>query len=397
MRFTSGISDAINAQAATETACRQVVTQLAGAPCDLACVFASTIYQAAWPTLLEYIQAQLKPRVLIGCSGSGIIGGEQEMEWVPAISVVAAHLPDVKLFPFAVSPDELDRSAPGGFWVDKVGASPEAHPLFVLVVDPYTGEPMKLLSELNDTYRARPIIGGLVSGGHEAGEHLLFLGTEVFHEGAVGVGMTGNIAVDTIVSQGCRPIGRPYVITKAEANVVWQLGGRQALAVLHEVLSGLSSEDRQLAQQGALVIGLVINEMRPAFAAGDFLIRNLMGIDPEIGAIAVAEEVQVGQTIQLHLRDASTSRQELRRLLAQRGQTLQLPPPAGCLVFNCTGRGKSFYGIPHHDLKTIRTVSGKLPVGGFFCNGEIGPIGSTNFLHGYTASLGLFRPQGPSA
>ena len=397
MRFTSGISDAVSAQTAAESACRQVIEQLAGESCHLACVFVSTIYRASWPDIVGRIADQLKPQVLIGCSGSGIIGGEQEIEWVPAISIVAAHLPEVQLFPFTVTPDELESSAPGGFWIDKVGASPGTQPIFVLFVDPYTCEPMKLIDELNQTYRTRPIIGGLVSGGNEPGEHLLFTGTTVSHEGAVGVAMTGNIAMDTIVSQGCRPVGRPYVVTKAEENVVWQLGGRQALSVLHEVLSGLSSDDRELARQGSIVVGLVVNEMRAAFAPGDFLIRNIVGIDPEIGALAVAEEVRQGQTLQFHLRDASTSRQELRRLLAQCGSAPQLPPPAGCLLFNCTGRGKSFYGVAHHDVKAIKTVNRTLPVGGFFCNGEIGPIGTTNFLHGYTASLGLFRPLQVSA
>ena len=392
MRFTSGISDAVTAKEAAEAAGRQVMEQLAGESCDLAFVFASPIYRASWPVFLTAIHQQLAPKVLIGCSGSGIIGGGQELEWVPAVSIVAAHLPEVRLFPFAVSPDELELSSPGGFWVDKIGASPEAHPVFVLVADPYTCQPMKLLTELNATYRTRPIIGGLVSGGNEPGEHLIFMGTEVYHEGAVGVAMTGNIAMDTVISQGCRPVGHPYVITKAEENAVWQLGGRQALAVLHEVLAGLTAEDRELAQRGSIFAGLAITEMRQAFASGDFLIRNIIGIDPDLGAIAVAEPVEVGQTLQFQLRDPSTSRQELRRLLQQAGQLPHVGPPAGCLLFNCTGRGKSLYGIAHQDVKTIQTVSGKLPIGGFFCNGEIGPIGGTNFLHGYTASLGLFRP-----
>ena len=392
MRFTSGISDAVNAQEAIEAACSQAAEQLAGAPCHIACVFTSTIYRAAWPALLTRIQERLNATVLIGCSGSGIIGGGKELEWVPAVSIVAAHLPDVRLFPFIVTPEELEGSSPGGFWVDKIGASPEARPIFVLFADPYTSNPVKLISELNATYRTRPAIGGLVSGGQEPGEHLLFMGTGVYREGAVGVAMTGNIAMDTIISQGCRPIGQPAIVTKAEENVIWQLGGRPALSVLHEVLSGLSLEDRDLAQRGSIFVGLVINEMRPQFGAGDFLIRNIMGIDPEAGAIAVADQVQVGQTLQFQLRDPSTSRSELRRLLQQLGQGHHVEPPAGCLLFNCTGRGKSLYGIAHQDVKLIQTVSGKLPIGGFFCSGEIGPVGGTNFLHGYTASLGLFRP-----
>ena len=392
MRFTSGISDAINATEAAEAACQQVLKQLAGAACDFACVFASTIYRTSWPDLLAQVHRELKPNVLIGCSGSGIIGGGQELEWVPAISIVAAHLPDVHLYPFVVTPDELEQSAPGGFWIDKIGASPEAHPVFVVVADPFTANPMKLITELNATYRTRPIIGGLVSGGNEPGEHVIFLGTEVVREGAVGVAMTGNITMDTVISQGCRPVGRPYVVTKAEENVVLELGGRQALAVLHEVLSGLSTEDRELAQRGSVFIGLAITEMRQAFGFGDFLIRNIIGIDPDQGAIAVAERVEIGQTLQFQLRDPATSRQELRRLLQAVSQPAQSIPPAGCLLFNCTGRGKSLYGTAHQDVKTIQMVSGKVPIGGFFCNGEIGPVGGTNFLHGYTASLGLFRP-----
>ncbi len=392
MRFTSGISDAVNAEEAADAVCAQVQSQLAGEPCNLVWLFASSIYKTSWPELLSRITERLKPGVLLGCSGSGIIGGGRELEWVPAISIVAAHLPEVRLHPFVVAPDELELSAPGGFWVDKIGASPDAQPVFVLFADAFTCNPAKLVSELNATYRSRPMVGGLVSGGNGPGEQFIFMDTEVYHEGAVGVALTGNIAMDTVISQGCRPIGHPYIITKAEDNIVWQLGGKQALAVLHEVLSSLAPEDRELAQRGSIFTGLAYNEMRPAFGSGDFLIRNIVGIDANLGAIAIADQVHTGQTLQFQLRDPSTSRAELRRLLQQVGQGPQMGPAAGCLLFNCTGRGKSLYGVAHHDVKTIQTVRGKLPIGGFFCNGEIGPVGGTNLLHGYTASLGLFRP-----
>ena len=363
MRFTSGLSDAVSAPEAAAGACQQVAAQLAGASCDLACVFVSPIYRAEWPDLLADLHARLKPRVLIGCSGSGIIGSSQEVEWMPAVSIVGAHLPDVQLHPFTVSCDALERSTSGGFWIDTIGVTPAAQPCFLLFADPFTCDATKLLGELNQTYRGRPIIGGLVSGGQAAGEQLLFLQTEVLREGAVGVAMTGNIEMDTIVSQGCRPVGRPYIITKAEENVIWTLGARQAVAVLHEVLSGLASSDRELAQQGAIFAGLAITEMRHRFSCGDFLIRNVIGLDPETGAIAVAEEVAVGQTLQFHLRDADASREELRRLLGQWGALPRLGRPAGGLLFNCTGRGKALYGTPHHDVKTIQMLSGKLPIG----------------------------------
>lgn len=392
MRFTSGISDAVNAVDAAKAAAQQALDQLAGQSVDLACIFASPIYQASWPDVLSAIHDKLHPKVLIGCSGSGIIGGTQELEWVPAISVTAAHLPQVKLYPFVIAPDELETSTPGGFWIDKIGVSPEAHPVFVAVIDPYTSDPRKLVSELSATYKGAPIIGGLVSGGSEPGQQLAFMDTTVYREGAVGVAMAGNIKMDTVISQSCRPIGRPWIITKAEDNVIYELAGRQALGVLHEVLSTLSADDRELAQQGSVFIGLVYDEMRAKFASGDFLVRNLVGIDPNQGAIAVSDHVEVGHTLQFQLRDPSTSRQELRRLLNQVNQLPHVQPPVGCLLFNCTGRGKSLYGTANHDIRTIQMISGKLPVGGFFCNGEIGPIGGINLLHGYTASLGLFSP-----
>ena len=391
MRFASGISDAANADDALTAACAQIRAQLGAAPCDLACVFASTIYRTGWPAWLQRLHDELRPRVLIGCSGSGIIGGGQELEWVPAVSITAAHLPGVRLYPFSVAPEELEQSAPGGFWIDKIGASPDTHPVFVLVADPYTVDPARLLGDLNATYRTRPIIGGLVSGGNEPGEHFIFTGTSVLHAGAVGVAMTGNIMMDAIISQGCRPIGRPYVVTKAQEQLLMELGGRPALAVLHEVLSTLNPEDRELAQRGSIFVGLAVSEMRQAFSAGDFLVRNIIGIEANAGAIGISDAVATGQTVQFQLRDPSSSRQELRRLLQQFVQP-PLPPPAGCLLFTCTGRGRSLYGAAHQDVKMIQMVGGKVPVGGFFCNGEIGPIGGTNFLHGYTASVGLFRP-----
>jgi small ligand-binding sensory domain FIST len=392
MRFASGISDAVNAEAAVDAACRQAAEQLAGVPCHLAWLFVSPVYRAAWGDLARRVREALQPGLLLGCSGNGLIGGGQEFEWVPAVSVFAAHLPGVRFYPFTIAPDEVEEAPPGGFWIDKIGAPPDANPIFIMLSDPYTTPTPAIVQALNATYRNRPIIGGLVSGGNAAGDHLLFHQDQVLREGAVGVALTGNVAMDTVVSQGCRPIGRPYVVTQAEDTTLWRLGGRQALAVLHEVLSGLSAEDRDLAQRGSIFVGLAMNEMRQSFGSGDFLIRNIVGIDPDRGGIAVATGIEVGQTLQFQLRDPAASRQELRRLL-QDCQSRQVLPPAGGLLFNCTGRGRALYGSSHQDVRTIQVIGGKFPVGGFFCNGEIGPVGGTNFVHGYTASLGLFRPQ----
>ncbi len=394
MKFASGISDAATPKAAFEEVISQTLAQLAGEPCDVAFVFVSAVYQAEWDRLLAQLHARLHPSAIIGCSGGGIIGTDRELEWVPAVSILAARMPGVHLSPFTFTREELALAEPGGFWIDKVGASPQASPVFVMLADPFTCDPVSILGQLNQTYRARPVVGGLVSGGHAPGDHVLFCQDQVLREGAVGLAMTGNITMDTIVSQGCRPIGRPYVVTEAEENLMIRLAGKQAITVLHDVLSSLSSEDRDLAQQGSIFGGVVINEMRPAFSSGDFLIRNIVGIDPSSGAVAISDGIQVGQTFQFHLRDANTSREELKKLLHQHNEASAEMLPSGGLVFSCLGRGKSLYGVANHDVKVIRTMRGKFPMGGFFCNGEIGPVGVRNFVHGYTASLGLFRPLG---
>jgi len=393
MRFASAISDAVNAQTAADTLCQQVLSQLRHRSCDFALLFVSTLYQADWKQIVCRIREQLKGPVLIGSSGSGIIGGDRELEWVPAMSLMGAHLPGVKASAFAVSAQELEMAEAGGFWIDKVGTSPDAKPSFVVCADSFTCQPERLLGALNRTYPGRPVIGGLASGGQEAGEHVLWINDSALSEGAVGVAFSGNLSMDAMVSPGCRPIGKPYVITRSEENLILELGGRQALEVLHEALFGLSEEDRDLAQRGSIMVGAVIDEVgRRHFGPADFLIRQIVGLDPDNGALAVADELEPGQTIQFHMRDADTARAELRRLMAKQHESAAGVPPAGALIFNCLSRGRAFYGNAHHDLKTIHTFNGKLPVAGFFSNGEIGPAGGTNLLHGYTASVGFFRP-----
>ncbi len=393
MRFASALSDSVHLSSAVSQACRQILDQLAGAPCHWACVFVSPFYQTDWTEASRVLHEHLRPAVLMGCSGYGVIGTDRAVEAVPGVSIFAAHLPEVRLYPFAINPEEVALSSPGGFWVDKVGIPAQERPNFILLVDPATCDPSKILKELNETFPGCPIIGGLASGGQEPGEHVVFYDTEVYRAGAVGVAMTGPLRLEALVAPGCRPIGQPFVVTKAAEHVVWELGGRQALEVLRELFVGLSPTDQALAQH-AVFVGMVINEMKPRFSPQDFLIRHLVGIDPPSGAIAVEESIHVGQTLQFHLRDPAASRDELRRLLLHHVTTSSDTAPNGVLLFDCVGRGKAFYGSTQHDLKTIRKVLGpRVPVSGFFCNGEIGPVGGMNFLHGYTASLGLFRPK----
>jgi small ligand-binding sensory domain FIST len=386
---------ALNQDRRVDEAVSQALGQLKHAlphSCDLAVVFVSSLYKTDWQPVLAEIRQALDHPVLIGCTGSGVLGGQDEVEFTPAVALVGAHLPEVTLHAFHVRPSELTPTPPPGYWIEKLGPTPAEAPIGLLLPDPYTCDATTLIAGLNSAYAGMPLVGGLASSTTGPEDLALFLNQDVLHDGAVGVLLSGNIRMETLVAQGCRPIGRPCIITKAAANVIQELAGVPAVEVLRRLLSTLSPGDRLLAQR-ALFVGVVMNEQKAAFGCGDFLVRNLVAIDPDSGAIAVGEQISVGQTVQFQLRDARTSREDLAQLLAIREQAPSLPPIAGALLFNCLGRGKDLYGEPSYDTRTIQASLGQLPLAGFFSNGEIGPVGGRNFIHGFTSSLGLFGPK----
>jgi small ligand-binding sensory domain FIST len=235
-------------------------------------------------------------------------------------------------------------------------------------------------------------VGGLASGANAPGGNALYLGAEVRRAGAAGVALSGNVSVETVVAQGCRPIGVPMRITRSERNLVYELDGTPPLQVLQELYEKLSDADCKLLQQ-ALFLGLLMDELEGEPRPGRFLIRNLLGIDPERGALAVGEELRNGQIVQFHLRDARTSAEDLKSVLRDFVTTDTGEGVHGALLFSCLGRGVHLYGKPDHDTDIFRNVLGAVPLGGFFCNGEIGPVGGSTHLHGYTSSFGLFRPK----
>jgi small ligand-binding sensory domain FIST len=223
----------------------------------------------------------------------------------------------------------------------------------------------------------------------QRGDSLLALGRKTFRRGAVGLLLCGNAKLQTVVSQGCRPIGEPFVITKIEDNLVIELGGRPALERLNKIYFELTTQEQKLAKRG-LHVGRVVNEYREKFQDGDFLIRNITNVIPGLGGFSVSDSLRVGQTIQFHLRDSEIADGELKQLLQQQhadaAQRL-----VGGLVFSCNGRGTRLFKQPHHDAAAIQQALGPLPLAGFFAAGEIGPIGGQNFMHGFTASIALFH------
>jgi small ligand-binding sensory domain FIST len=255
------------------------------------------------------------------------------------------------------------------------------------------GEPFSfpadfLLERLNDDRPGVPVVGGMASGGTQPGENRLLLGSRTYSEGAVAVHVSGNVRLRTVVSQGCRPIGKPFVVTKAERNIVYELGGKPALVQLREIFDALPTREQQLVQR-ALHVGRVVSEYQDHFEQGDFLVRNVIGIDAGTGAVALGDYLRPGQTVQFHVRDEEAADAELAQLLAKE-RTTQNPPPAGALLFTCNGRGTRMFSQRDHDAAAISLALGSVPLAGFFAQGEIGPIGRQNFMHGFTASIALF-------
>jgi small ligand-binding sensory domain FIST len=210
----------------------------------------------------------------------------------------------------------------------------------------------------------------------------------------VGVALSGNVVVDTLVAQGCRPVGELMRVTRCQGNILYELDGRPAFEAVQELFATLDEYDRRLAGT-ALFVGVLMDEFRDEPRVGDFLIRNLIGADPRRGALAVGEYLQEGMRVRFHLRDAETSAEDLHTML--KGYEKSSPETlSGALLFSCLGRGEGLYGLPNFDTGVFREHLGDVPVGGFFCNGEIGPVGGNTFLHGYTSSFGLFRPRTPA-
>ena len=361
---------------------------------DLAVIFASAEYEAGLSEMIAQAQQALKARVLIGCSGQGIIGPSKEVEGEPALAIMALSLPEAVLTPLHLTQGDLEacESAEDTRRLTEVPQG-EARAWF-LFADPFTIDAESLLDTFSAAYPGTPLMGGMASGNPQVRRTQLFLNGRVLEDGAVALALGGPLSIRSIVSQGCNPIGRPWTITGAEGQIIASIAGRPALDVLMETLNELPSDQQQRARSN-LLVGLAMDEYRDDFGRGDFLIRNLLGADRERGAIAVSASPREGQTIQFQLRDAAAADEDLRLLLEAEKATLQGEESLAALLWSCNGRGVGLFGAPDHDAKAVAEILGSIPLAGFFCNGEIGPVGSKNFLHGFTASMALFTSVTP--
>ncbi|MBU3759861.1 MAG: hypothetical protein FGM27_08045 [Candidatus Omnitrophica bacterium] len=388
--FASAISHEKEGLKAIHALSSKVLEGLGGKSCDAALVFLSETYpEDSAEELMRVFRALVSPAVFLACNASGVIGDREEVEMAPAISALAMHLPGVKAVPFSLSSADLDLIADGEAFVKHLDIYPTDKPNFICLGDPSACDVSKLLDLFNQGYSKAPVIGGLGSAGLAEQPGWMCLNDEFLRDGAAGIAFQGDIEFEICVAQGCRPIGEAYAVTKADQNILYELAGKPALEIFRTVYQKLSPEDQQLAQS-SLFMGLAIDEFQTDYKRGDFLVRNITGVDQASGALSIGALLEPGQTVQFQLRDARSSDEDLSRLVAR-----MIPPapqkPEGALLISCCGRGRGLYGVENHDIQRIQSLRGPIPVTGFFANGEFGPLHERNYIHGYTSSLTLIR------
>ena len=394
VKIAVGVSESFDPVEAFSEAAQEAARRL-DAPCDLCVVFAGAPHLPLSKSILSTVHERLAPSSLIGCGAGGVVGAGREIEEGPGAVVWAASMPDAQISThhFRIERTE-DRLELIGMPTDLSETPPAADSkrssrrdrCLIVLADPYSFSTEALLAALNESRPDLPVLGGLASAA-VAGGGALFRDGDVLAEGAVACSLSG-VAVIPCVSQGAAPVGPEMTITAAEGNVVEELASRPAIERLSEAIGSLPDREQELAR-GGVMLGMVIDENKPEYVRGDFLIRPILGADTDAGSIAIGEPVRVGQTVRLHVRDATSADEDLREALASQARALPSAGAAGALLFTCNGRGSHMFNLPDHDAAALQDALG-VPAGGFFCAGEIGPVGGRNFLHGFTATMAVF-------
>ncbi|MGD0089555.1 MAG: FIST N-terminal domain-containing protein [Planctomycetota bacterium] len=402
MKWASALSLETDVAGATTEAVTGLKSKLGNRHPDVVFVFVSAHFRPHYQTILVTILRQFAPAHVLGCSGAGVLGDWHEAEQVPALALAGAVLPNVQMKPLRLTGSLLPGSdSSPRLWEEKLGLKASAAPQFILLADSASINVDDLLAGLDFAYPQAAKIGGLASGGHRPGQDALFLDSYVFHDGAVGLALSGDVRLDTVVAQGCRPFGPVLAVTKCEPNVLLELDHRPALEILRALYRRANARDQDLMPT-SLHLGLLMDPFNPQPPGpGDFLIRTPIGMDAKRGALLVAARLHDGQIVQFHLRDPRAASEELLAVLRSYGAAHLAaapsesvpPPPRGALAFCCAARGKRLYGAADHDTHAFRAELGDVPLTGFFANGEIGPVGGNTYLHGFTSCFGIFGPK----
>jgi len=363
--------------------------QLPAHDVSLGLVFMAPDFFPQAKATLEILRVHARIPLLIGCSSTALIYGDKEIEGASGIVLALYALPGAELKAVRFSQEQVEAATDAAYWQTESGVPADRTNGWLAFIDPFHLDGESWLNSWNASYPSVPVYGGLASGVFSEQSTQIYLDGEVFDDGGVAVSVGGDVTLSGVISQGCTPIGETWTLTRVEHNLIRQIANRPAYSVLAETFQKLPPAEQQKAR-GNLLIGLVVNEYLEDFHRGDFLVRNLIGGDPNSGVLAVGALPRAGQMMQFQRRDADAANEDMSELLARTKK--QVGPATiygGCLCC-CNGRGKNLFGHPNHDAGLVQKELGPMGLAGFFCNGEIGPVGGKNYLHGFTASLALF-------
>ena len=313
-----------------------------------------------------------------------MIGSSLEAEEGSAIAALGFCLPDAEFTSLPIDPERMDDSV-----FAPIQDGPE---VWLMFSNPFTIMTDRLVGHLQQLRPEVVLLGGMASSHRQQEGCAVFIDDQVLMSGAAMMGLSG-VSVRPVVAQGAEPLGQPWIVTECEANTLKTLGSRSALEVLQETLFGLDDATRDRAARN-LLVGLAMDEYKDIHERGDFLIRNVMGADRESGVVAINAIPRVGQTLQFQYRDAQAADDDLRARLIDLREALEPEEEVlGALLCSCNGRGRGLFGEPDHDASALSEIFGPVPTAGFFCNGEIGPVGGENYLHGFTASIAVLTSR----
>jgi small ligand-binding sensory domain FIST len=390
MRFAAEIDQHHRPKASAARVGESLRRQLQADVADLAMLFVTPDHAEFLEDIVQGFRKEMPCRHLLGCAAESVVARDREIEGGPAISGWAAVMPGVEIKTFHVRYERTPDGILSEGLPDEDSLSSPAKAV-LLLGDPYSCPAPLLIDRLSIDLPNVPLIGGMASAANNPGENRLVRDDEITNFGGIGAVLSGPVRVRTVVSQGCRPVGKPFIITRSQKNVISELGGKPALECLREVYSELPEGQRELFQRGPH-LGMAIDEYKDHFDRGDFLISSVIDADEEHGAVAVGTLVRTGQTVQFHVRDAESADEDLRSMLRQLGAVPEGRHRGG-LLFTCNGRGTRMFQEPHHDASVVQSIAGPIPLAGFFAQGELGPVGGRNHIHGFTASLAVFEPD----
>ncbi len=376
-------------EAALQSWAGKLLAQLGGRPVSIGLVFMSPDFFPVAQQVLDLIRLHAHVPLLAGCSSTGFICGNEEFENTSGITLALYSLPGAKLNGFRFTQTHVDEAETPAYWHSQTGVQPADNNGWLAFLEPFHIDAERWLRSWNKAYATLPVHGGIASGSPQEQLTQVYLDGEVYEDGGVAISIGGDVKLTGVISQGCTPIGDTWTLTRVEQNLIQQIANRPAYTVLAETFQKLPLAEQQKAR-GNLLIGLVVNEYLENFHRGDFLVRNLIGGDPNSGVLAVHAFPRPGQTIQFQRRDAAAASEDLREMLTREKNLLGDTPIYGGCLCSCNGRGKNLFNRASHDAEMVQEELGPLGLAGFFCNGEIGPVSGKNYLHSFTASLALF-------